>query len=251
MPEDAFGDDHDARRRHTVSARLTPDPVRPSRRRRPAARRPRGVRQRQRPAESARVHRHIGSGDRRRARPRRSGRSGALPRHRPAPPPASATPASDPILAPSAPAVSVTAVSGALKLAWTASTDASSYRVQKQLDGGSWLDDGPSLDPTTFAADRSVPVAQWARTRFRVQACNTAGCTTSADMQAAASMAATLRYLKASNTGAGDLFGGSVALSADGNTLAVGAFDEDSAETGTAGTGADNSAPDSGAVYVF
>jgi hypothetical protein len=167
------------------------------------------------------------------------------------PPPASATPASDPILAPSAPAVSVTAVSGALKLAWTASTDASSYRVQKQLDGGSWLDDGPSLDPTTFAADRSVPVAQWARTRFRVQACNTAGCTTSADMQAAASMAATLRYLKASNTGAGDLFGGSVALSADGNTLAVGAFDEDSAETGTAGTGADNSAPDSGAVYVF
>ncbi len=56
-------------------------------------------------------------------------------------------------------------------------------------------------------------------------------------------------YLKASNTGASDVFGFSVALS--GDTLVVGAVGEDSAATGVNGNQADNSAQDSGAVYVF
>jgi trimeric autotransporter adhesin len=58
-------------------------------------------------------------------------------------------------------------------------------------------------------------------------------------------------YVKASNTGALDHFGVSVALSADGSTLAVGAYGEDSSAIGIDGNGADNSAADSGAVYVF
>src|SRR5262249_23061327 len=58
-------------------------------------------------------------------------------------------------------------------------------------------------------------------------------------------------YIKASNTSAGDGFGMSVALSADGATLAVGALDEDSAATGVDGNQADNSAASAGAVYVF
>lgn len=58
-------------------------------------------------------------------------------------------------------------------------------------------------------------------------------------------------YLKASNTDAGDQFGWSVALSADGNTLAVGARVESSAATGIDGDQADNTARASGAVYVF
>ena len=56
-------------------------------------------------------------------------------------------------------------------------------------------------------------------------------------------------YVKASNTGANDQFGNSVALA--GDTLAVGAYIEDSAATGVGGNQADNSAADSGAVYVF
>jgi cysteine-rich repeat protein len=56
-------------------------------------------------------------------------------------------------------------------------------------------------------------------------------------------------YLKASNTGANDLFGASVALS--GDTLAVGARGEDSAAQGVGGNQDDESATDSGAVYVF
>ncbi|WP_437647618.1 cadherin-like beta sandwich domain-containing protein [Sorangium sp. So ce362] len=56
-------------------------------------------------------------------------------------------------------------------------------------------------------------------------------------------------YLKASNTGAGDMFGASVALS--GDTLAVGAAGEASAATGVNGAQTDNAASGSGAVYVF
>ena len=58
-------------------------------------------------------------------------------------------------------------------------------------------------------------------------------------------------YVKASNTAAGDVFGDSVALSADGSTLAVGAWGEDSITTGIDGNQADNSAERAGAVYVF
>ena len=56
-------------------------------------------------------------------------------------------------------------------------------------------------------------------------------------------------YLKASNTGAGDLFGISVAIS--GDTVVVGAQLEASAATGINGNQSDNSAPDAGAAYVF
>src|SRR6266571_656202 len=58
-------------------------------------------------------------------------------------------------------------------------------------------------------------------------------------------------YVKASNTGAVDLFGGSVSLSGDGNILAVGAIGESSAATGIGGNQTDNSAADAGAVYVY
>ncbi len=58
-------------------------------------------------------------------------------------------------------------------------------------------------------------------------------------------------YVKASNTNRDDFFGASVSLSADGNILVVGASGEDSAATSINGDQADNSAPDSGAVYVF
>ena len=58
-------------------------------------------------------------------------------------------------------------------------------------------------------------------------------------------------YIKASNTAEDDNFGISLALSADGSTLAVGANGEDSAATGVGGNQADNTAFLSGAVYVF
>lgn len=58
-------------------------------------------------------------------------------------------------------------------------------------------------------------------------------------------------YVKASAPDGGDLFGDSVALSADGTTLAVGAPFEDSASSGVNGNPHDNSLDSSGAAYVF
>jgi hypothetical protein len=57
-----------------------------------------------------------------------------------------------------------------------------------------------------------------------------------------------LAFIKASNTGAADVFGISLALSADGNVLAVGAYGEDSSAIANQ---ADNAASQSGAAYVF
>lgn len=58
-------------------------------------------------------------------------------------------------------------------------------------------------------------------------------------------------YVKASNTDALDRFGSSVALSADGNALAVGATGEDSIATGINGDQGDNSSDGAGAAYLF
>jgi predicted amidohydrolase len=57
-------------------------------------------------------------------------------------------------------------------------------------------------------------------------------------------------YVKASNTEDGDNFGGSVALSGDGDTLAVGAALEDSSTSGL-DSSPDEGATHAGAAYVF
>lgn len=59
-------------------------------------------------------------------------------------------------------------------------------------------------------------------------------------------------YIKASNTSKEDQFGGAVALSGDGNTLAVGAIDEDGAGKGVNPvTKGKEMVTNSGAVYVY
>ena len=56
-------------------------------------------------------------------------------------------------------------------------------------------------------------------------------------------------YLKASNTNGGDFFGYSVAVT--GDTVVAGAFGEDGNSTGIGGDQTNNTAPQSGAAYVF
>ncbi len=57
-------------------------------------------------------------------------------------------------------------------------------------------------------------------------------------------------YIKPFNTSGGDLFGWKLSLSGDGNTLAVGATDEDGSATGINGVDS-NSVSNSGAAYIF
>ena len=58
-------------------------------------------------------------------------------------------------------------------------------------------------------------------------------------------------YIKASNTGSGDVFGSRLAVSGDGNVLVVGAQLEDSGSQGINGFQDDDSALEAGAVYLF
>ena len=58
-------------------------------------------------------------------------------------------------------------------------------------------------------------------------------------------------YLKARNADAGDRFGDAVSLSADGSTLAIGAFGEASVASSVGGDQNDNSADNAGAAYLF
>jgi hypothetical protein len=99
-------------------------------------------------------------------------------------------------------------------------------------------------DQTSTSTTRPLALHLQLNARYRVQACNTSGCTNSATVTVASQLTPTnlrlaVGYVKASNTAADDQFGSSVALSDDGNTLAVGA------------PGEDGSASNSGAVYVF
>ncbi|MEK6749261.1 MAG: hypothetical protein AABY83_08655 [Pseudomonadota bacterium] len=161
-------------------------------------------------------------------------------------------------------AITVTAlqlnVSAGLKhltFTWPAVTGATYYRVAHNPDGASGytpLTGASNLTTTTFEWDIAVHRLNWQQGLFMVEACDASGCVPSAAVSALNVMLNTIGYVKASNTEAYDDFGYSVALSADGNTLAVGAQYEDSAATGvnnaTPGQ-ADNSALDSGAVYVY
>ena len=106
-----------------------------------------------------------------------------------------------------------------------------------------------------IALHRYVPLLNRKGAQYEVEACD-AGNTCSDDPVANASLSNAqlnqlIGYIKASNTGRGDEFGTSVSISGDGNTLAVGARNEDSNSTGVDGVENNNNTTDTGAVYVF
>lgn len=98
------------------------------------------------------------------------------------------------------------------------------------------------------ATSLSVPLHFRAHASYKLAACNGGGCTESEAVQVLGTLAEAIGYFKAANTDAEDFFGASVALSADGRTLAVGAHGEDSHAMGNQ---ADNSVSFAGAVYMF
>jgi hypothetical protein len=130
------------------------------------------------------------------------------------------------------------------------------YRVQLRADNAAaYTQLGAGVAAAATSSDMALPdltAIDWAQASVRVQACDAAGaCVASNEQLLVSVLASAVGYFKASNTGSADFFGQSVALSADGNTLAVGAVHEDSGADGVNGVQADESALDSGAVYVF
>lgn len=145
--------------------------------------------------------------------------------------------------APAAPNVSLAFAIKQSQLSWPAVSGATHYRIwESPNDSTAFTQVGG--DQTSTSTTRPLALHLQLNARYRVQACNTSGCTNSATVTVASQLTPTslrlaVGYVKASNTAADDGFGTSVALSGDGNTLAVGA------------PGEDGSASNSGAVYVF
>jgi trimeric autotransporter adhesin len=142
-----------------------------------------------------------------------------------------------------------------LRLSWPGSADPSVvYTVLQRTEA-----DGPfqlfasGLHNNSLVVRLPLHLIDWRHHEYRVMACgNSAGCSIYYGGQLLDLVAAMTGYLKASNTGRYDQFGAAVALSADGNTLAVGAPDESSNGQGVNPKIKDNDqANDSGAVYVF
>jgi hypothetical protein len=150
---------------------------------------------------------------------------------------------------PAAPTVSLGFGVKELKFTWPVASGADFYRLSENPDGVSGYAQ-IATNLTTLSYNHTIPVHRRLNASYIVEACNSAGCTGSAPQILGTSLTQAIGYVKASNTEAFDSFANSVALSSDGNTLAVGAPFEGSGSTGI------NSAPDdsalaAGAVYIY
>jgi len=132
------------------------------------------------------------------------------------------------------------------------------YRLLENPDGMSGYTQVATIAADTTGYELEVFLPGRINASYMLEACNSAGCTDSAAVFVSGTLAEAVGYVKASNVGLNpsgnsdyDQFGTSVALSADGSTLAVGASGEESAATGIDGNQDDDTTGNAGAVYVF
>lgn len=161
-----------------------------------------------------------------------------------APPP----PPPPPVTVPAVPALSLAYDVKTFKLGWAAVPAPAgggpvTNRVTEDADGAAGPAAATQLATGLTGTSYDRVVAGLLHTRlnatYRVQACNSAGCSALSAAQAV-DLTKAIGYFKPSNTGTYGRFGYSLALSGDGNTLAVGASGEDSNAIGINGNQMDN-----------
>lgn len=141
-----------------------------------------------------------------------------------------------------------------LKFTWNAVSRATHYQLLENPDGISgYTQVGGNLTATAYNHD--IALHRRVNARYLLKACNSAGCTSSAEVFMSNNLTAAIGYIKASTTDPvqfeNDSFGNSVALSSDGNTLAVSVPFEFSDARGVNGDQSNNNTQVAGAVYVF
>ena len=157
---------------------------------------------------------------------------------------------------PAAPTLAVSFGYKVFHFTWAAVPTATAYRLSEDPDGASGYTVVTILVATNYDHTLTSLFGR-INAKYKLEACNSGGCTPSVPLNMPDNLSTALgAYVKASNTGAGDGFGSAVALSADGNTLAVGAGPEDGALTGVTSGAPNNTftgdgASSAGAVYVF
>jgi FG-GAP repeat len=136
---------------------------------------------------------------------------------------------------------------------WNPTAGAAYYELAEDPDGVGAQPEvaiGGSITVASYNHTLTTLLHQRLNAYYRIRACNAGGCS-AYSAALTPNLTQAVGYFKASNTRAGDSFGIALALSADGNTLAVGAFQEDSNAIGVGGNQGDNSLSNAGAVYVF
>jgi len=138
------------------------------------------------------------------------------------------------------------------RINWQPTKGAQFYRVLENADGLSGFTQiSDDLDFSVQVFDYRIALYKKVNARYIVQACNSVGCVDSEEVIMSGTFANAIGYIKASNPDIHDNFGESVALNSDGTVLAIGTYLEDSTASGVNGNQSDNSAVDTGAVYVF
>jgi len=125
---------------------------------------------------------------------------------------------------PAAPAVNVGAGFKQLRFDFEPVAGASSYQLWFRANGGaSWVKYMDSTAATTeFKVTVSAHLLDWFNARYYVTACNSDGCSRTADIYVTSLMRDTVGYFKPRATAIDPIrFGQDPALSADGTTLAV------------------------------
>jgi trimeric autotransporter adhesin len=126
-----------------------------------------------------------------------------------------------------------------LRLSWPAVERATFYRVLRDKGDDQTFDIvADQLQATTFDLALPVHLTDWSAIAFRVEACNSAGCGHAESGSLLQFALFAIGSVKPAASSA-DLFGRNVAVSSDGNTMAIGAAGDDLQDD------------DSGAVYVF
>jgi hypothetical protein len=149
------------------------------------------------------------------------------------------------------PSFTLTTVKG-FQFDWSDVSDASFYRLLENPDGASGFTQlGTDILPSTQTITEIVALYRRLNAQYILQSCNTIGCTDSSTLNVTGTLINSIGRLTHSNRGGGDRMGWTVRLSADTNTLAVGAPGEDNSASGINPSGNNNSALQSGAVYIF
>lgn len=149
----------------------------------------------------------------------------------------------------SAPSLSYQA-NNIVRISWSDAAGASHYKVlhnEDALSGFSQI--GTDVPAGTEYFDHRIALHRDTNAQYLLQSCLQDRCTDSAAVPIDVNLLVnSISYIKASNSNANDAFGGAVAISDSGNTIAVAAPTEDSA---SASNQSNNSLTDAGAVYVF
>ncbi|MEW8461355.1 MAG: hyalin, partial [Candidatus Thiodiazotropha endolucinida] len=139
-----------------------------------------------------------------------------------------------------------------LTLSWS-DQGANHYKLLKNPDGISgYTQVGSDITDNQVHDEIAVHLTDWVNMSYIVQSCSADDvCVDSSPISPIPAMLDSIGYFKASNTGRWDFFGVSVALSADGNTMAISATGDDSPATGVDGDQLGDSSGSSGAVFLF